>query len=222
MKLNSIDRAEALRYMGYMGITPDSSMQSRIDLLEQELIKTAVPRFVWCVEEITRDDGVLSAGGVPLAGKAIAEHLDGCSHAVFMAATLSAQTDILISRAGKRDIADGLILDALGSAGIEQICNRVEELIKEELTDKFLTWRFSPGYGDFPLDTQTSLGSRLNISRRAGITITDTYLMIPSKSVTAVMGISDKPLPKRQSGCLYCSMKDKCNFRRNGVRCTDA
>lgn len=222
LKLTAINRDEALRYMGFMGYTPDESIMSRIDALEQELIRTAVPRLVWRTEDITRENGVLSAGGVVLRGKAIEEHLDGCGQAVFMAATLSIETDRLISRAQARDMADALILDALGSAGIEQICNKSEALIKEELSGKYMTWRFSPGYGDLPLETQVALAERLDISRRAGITVTDTLLMIPRKSVTAIIGVSDSTLPKRRTGCLYCSMKDKCNFRRNGVRCTDA
>lgn len=222
LKLGTINREEALRYMGFMGYTPDESIMSRIDTLEQELIRTAVPRLVWRTEDITRENGVLSAGGVVLRGKAIEEHLDGCGQAVFMAATLSIEADRLISRAQARDMADALILDALGSAGIEQICNKAEALIKEELAGKYMTWRFSPGYGDLPLETQTALSERLDISRRAGITVTDTLLMIPRKSVTAIIGVSDRPLPKRRTGCLCCSMRDKCNFRRKGVRCTDA
>lgn len=222
LSLGSINREEALRYMGFMGYTPDESLMSRIDALEQELIRTAVPRLVWRTEDIIRENGVLSAGGVVLRGKAIEEHLEGCDQAVFMAATLSIGADRLISRAQARNMADALMLDALGSAGIEQICDKSEALIKKELSGKYMTWRFSPGYGDLPLETQAALSERLDISRRAGITLTDTLLMIPRKSVTAIIGVSDRPLPERRMGCHYCSMMDKCNFRKNGVRCTDA
>lgn len=222
LSLDSINRAEVLRYMGFRGNAPDKSFTQRIDALEQELIKAAVPRLVWRMEELVRCERGLYAGGLRLSGRDIEAHLDGCSHAVIMAATLSIEADRLIDRAQSRSLADALALDALGSAGIEQICGKAEDIIKNQLPEKYMTWRFSPGYGDFPIDIQKSLADILDAGRRIGLTVTDSCLMIPRKSVTAVIGVSDRPLPEKRRGCLYCKMRDKCNFRKNGVRCTDA
>lgn len=222
LRLENIDRAETLRYMGFQGSMPDKRFLERIDSLEKALIRTAVPRFVWRKERLVRTDGVLSAGGIVLAGNDIKAHLEKCTHAVFMAATLSIQTDILISRAQAVNMTDALILDTLSSAGIEQICEKAELLIKEQLQGKYMTWRYSPGYGDFPIELQSELAAHLDAQRRIGLTVTEASLMIPKKSVTAIIGIADKPLPKKRAGCTSCDMRDKCNFRRNGVHCGNA
>lgn len=222
LTLENIDRAETLRYMGFQGSIPDKRFLERIDVMEKELIRTAVPRFVWRRERLIRTGDVLSAGGVILAGNDIKAHLEECTHAVFMAATLSIQTDMLISRAQAVSMTDALILDTLGSAGIEQICGKAELLIKEQLQGKYMTWRYSPGYGDFPIESQSELAALLDAQRKIGLTVTESSLMIPKKSVTAVIGIADKPLPQKRSGCTSCNMRDICNFRRNGVHCGNA
>lgn len=223
LRLESPDRAEALRYMGFGETVPEEIFTARIDAAEKELIKTAAPRFIWRIFPVVRDEkGVISAGGIRLSGNAIAEHLEGCTEAVFMAATLSAQGDMFISRAKARSMTDALIADALASAEIEQICNKAEAAIVKELQGKYTTWRFSPGYGDLPLDLQEDILSLLDAQRKIGLTVTDSSVLIPTKSVTAIMGVSDNPLPKKRQGCAYCNMRDRCQFRRKGVHCGNA
>ena len=221
--LETIDRAEALRYMGFGDSEPEKSFMERIDSVERELIKTAIPRFVWKALSLSHDEsGNCFAGGVTLTGKAIAEHLEGCTKAVLIAATLSSQCDMLIAKAQARSMTDALIADALASAGIEQICNKAERLIGQELGNKYMTWRFSPGYGDLPINLQEDFITELDAHRRIGLTVTDSSILIPTKSVTAIIGISDTPLPKKRQGCEFCDMRDRCQFRRKGVHCGNA
>ena len=59
----------------------------------------------------------------------------------------------------------------------------------------------------------------LDAPRKIGLTTGDSCLLVPSKSVTAVLGISDNPIERRKRGCAICSMKGKCRFRRNGEHC---
>lgn len=220
LKLEHIDRGEAFRYMGFGDQTPDESFIKRVDDIEERLIKTAKPRFIWRLMQLSRNEnGICNAGSIKLNGISITEHLKDCNEAVFMAATLSSQADILISRANKINMTDALIADALASAGIEQICNKAELLIGQELKDKYMTWRFSPGYGDLPIQLQEDFISILDAQRKIGLTVTDSYMLIPTKSVTAIIGISNKPLPKKRQGCMLCNMHDKCQFRRRGVHC---
>lgn len=221
--LEAIDRAEALRYMGFGDSEPEKGFTDRIGSLESELIKTVSPRFIWKALNLSHDEnGDYCAGGVILKGKAIAEHLNGCTAVVFMAATLSVKCDMLIAKAQARNMTDALITDALASAGIEQICNKAEYLIGRELGDKYMTWRFSPGYGDLPLDLQEEVLTVLDAQRKIGLTVTDSSILIPTKSVTALIGISDVPLPRKRQGCVFCNMRDRCQFRRKGVHCGNA
>ena len=79
--------------------------------------------------------------------------------------------------------------------------------------------RFSPGYGDLPLTLQPEICAALDVQRRLGIHVTESLLMIPSKSVTAVIGLSDRPQMARIRGCAYCAMKETCMLRKGGKRC---
>lgn len=89
-----------------------------------------------------------------------------------------------------------LAMDALASAGIEQVCNRAEECFREQLPDTYFTWRFSPGYGDLPLSLQPEILRLLDLEKRLGLTVTAEHILIPRKSVTAIVGLADRPLKK--------------------------
>ena len=78
---------------------------------------------------------------------------------------------------------------------------------------------FSPGYGDLPLDTQKELVQVLDMHRKIGVSLTDSCLMVPSKSVTAILGISDTKRDKRENKCDFCNNRQKCIFRKRGTRC---
>jgi 5-methyltetrahydrofolate--homocysteine methyltransferase len=221
LTLDAINRKEALRYMGFGDVTPAASILQRIDAWETKLRRQATPRFISRTEVLSQQpDGTLLAGALPLRGKDIVRHLEGCSHAVILAATLSAHTDRLIAQAQARDMMDALITEGLANAGIEQICDKAEQYIREAYPERYLTWRFSPGYGDFPLEIQGTLLRLLDAPRKIGLTATNTSILIPRKSVTAIIGLSDTPLPRPRRGCAACAMGDRCPYRNKGVHCS--
>ncbi|MBQ8514507.1 MAG: methionine synthase [Ruminococcus sp.] len=220
LDLEPVNRREALRYMGFGQKLPEEDFLRRMDSLEARLIAQVRPRFIYRIDELECRDGCLCAGGLVLSGKSAAEHLEGCSHVIFLAATLSARADQLIAQAQARDMTDMLILDALASAGIEQICGKAEQQIREKLPEKYSTWRFSPGYGDLPLEIQGDLLRLLDAPRKIGLTVTETSILIPRKSVTALIGLSARPLPKRRRGCVSCNMRERCTYRNKGVHCS--
>lgn len=224
LPLDRINREEALRYMGFRDGRAPCGFEKLVDSTEKELLRTAKPRFIWKIFPLCHDEnGTLSAGGIKLSGNDINAHLEGCGEVVFMAATLSAHADMLIAKAQAKSMTDALIADALASAGIEQICNKAELAIAEELGDgRYMTWRFSPGYGDFPLLLQENILTVLDAQRKTGLTVTDSSVLIPTKSVTAVIGISDSPVSQQRRGCAVCTMRDRCQFRRKGAHCGNA
>ena len=199
LPLEAIDKQEALRYMGCPA-KPDEALRTVVDTCEQQLRRTVQPRVVYRVLPLWREAGTLSAGGMQLTGEDIARHLAECDRMLLMAATLSGQADQLIHRAGISDMTRSLAMDALASAGIEQVCNRAEECFREQLPDTYFTWRFSPGYGDLPLSLQPDI-------------------LIPRKSVTAIIGLADHPLKKGARGCATCRMQETCMFRKGGTHC---
>ena len=114
---------------------------------------------------------------------------------------------------------NGLLMDALANTAIEQVCDKAEQQIQETMPNRYFTWRFSPGYGDFPISEQPNLLAHLNAARQVGIITTETYLMNPRKSVSAIFGCAHHPLPKRRQGCSICKMRETCAFRKKGAHC---
>lgn len=218
LTLEPVNRREALRYMGYQG-EPDATLTMLVDDCEKKLLETAQPRILYRILPLQRENSTLSAETLPLYGNDIARHLEGCDRIILMAATLSGQTDQLIHRAGISDMTKSLAMDALASAGIEQICNRAETIFHEQLPDIYFTWRFSPGYGDLPLELQPQILQLLDAQKRLGLTVTPEHILIPRKSVTAIIGLSKQPLKKGARGCATCRMRETCAFRKTGMHC---
>ena len=216
--LSPVSKSEAARYMGVKG-APDENISAILDRCEEEVRKKLRPNYVYreAQVEFTSEGVQLSDMTVPLTGEDIRRHLQGCTRAVVFAATVSGEADKLIRQAEVRNMAEALAMDCLCSAAIEQVCNKAEEEIFSKVSAPYRTWRFSPGYGDLPISVQKPLLTMLNAQRRIGLTVTESCLLIPSKSVTAIIGISEKPLHLNgKSGCDSCNMVDRCLYRHNG------
>ena len=68
-------------------------------------------------------------------------------------------------------------------------------------------------------EQQAQIFRTLDVTRRIGVTLTDSGLMIPQKSVTAVVGVSPVPVTKRARGCAQCNLFENCQYRKDGTRC---
>ncbi len=138
-----------------------------------------------------------------------------------MAATIGSDPEKYLIRTGCETVADAMILDACFSACAENVCDNLEEDIREELAEKglYLTGRFSPGYGDLPLGLQREILDVLNAGGRIGLTLSESGLMIPRKSVTAVLGVSETPRRGKRAGCEACAMSGNCSYQKEGVTC---
>ncbi len=118
-------------------------------------------------------------------------HLVGCGRVILMAATIGAEADRERMKAAVRSPVEQLIYDAIGTEGIENVCDRFCKDMEERYGA--LTSRFSPGYGDLPLDYQKTMIALLDTNRKIGVSLTDSLLMSPTKSVTAIIGIKGQP-----------------------------
>ena len=187
--LTGIDRAEALRYLGVRGAAP-AELSADVDRCAALLLETAKPRLTWRLCDRAPDGELIGTGWTP-AGEDLSRHLRGCAQAVLLAATLGAEAEILLRRSQRRDLADAVILDACATAAIENVCDNFCADLAAELAPLRLTARFSPGYGDFPMESQTALFALMDVTRRIGVSLTESGLMLPQKSVTAVIGVWD-------------------------------
>ena len=116
--------------------------------------------------------------------------LQGCANVYLLCATLGSEFDAWQRRLAVSSGADALITQAIGAAVIERWIDATEDEIRGELAaGEGLRIRYSPGFGDFPLSAQPAILTILDAPRRIGVSFTDSLLMVPSKSVTAVIGV---------------------------------
>ena len=208
-KPDRIDLTEAARYMGG---PPEESTLQLLAGLEAGLLEAAQPRAVW--RPVALDP-------VPewLRGQDLFHHLAGCRSAILLAVTLGSRCDDYIRRAGVGNVAAAAGADALASALTEQVCDLALEAIRELHPGLYLTGRYSPGYGDWPLTVQPTLCAALDSHRTLGLTCGETCLLLPRKSVTALLGVSDHPVTGARAGRGTCALAAKCQYRKRGTTC---
>lgn len=221
IELQSINKNEALRYLGYYDEQPTENILSALSECEQILLQTLKPRYIYrCFElaKVENDKISLKDCDLILSGTSISKHLYYCEKAVLMCATLSYETDRLINKSQVEDLAKAVMIDSLASAAIEQVCDQIEDEIREEFSEYSLTYRFSPGYGDLPLGSERDLLAVMDAQRKIGLCITDGDMLSPTKSVTAIIGLT-KSKPKEFDFCEECMIKDTCEKRKRGEHC---
>ena len=204
------DRSEALRYLGYGKNSPDEAVLELLDSCEKELLDSCQARACWARVPVSfPSEHSVDLGFGPIESVSLAKHLKGCHSALLFAATIGIGADRLVARWSRLRPSRSAVLDALGSSAVECWCDDVErELTKDE--EKHCD-RFSPGYGDFPLHHQKALMHCLDMGRLLGISLSDSLLMKPAKSVTAVIGLGASA---RTCGskCMFCEKKN-CIYR---------
>lgn len=211
------DRKEVFRYLGYRGREPKAEVAREIERCMAELQESVEPRSVYRFFPLERlSEGHFCIEGMEIESRALARNLKGCTEVCLMAATLGMGPDRLAARAtavGK--MSRTVIFQAAAAAMIEQYCDTVNEHIRTEAAARglFCRPRFSPGYGDFSLLHQTELLRILKVQQSIGVALTESLLMLPSKSVTALIGISEQDNGCILQGCECCENAG-CAFRR--------
>ena len=217
-----VDRAEALRYLGYEGQEVDADLSARMEQLFAHCERTCNPAFVYRVFPLASSDGELALEGsrIVLPGADIARHLEGARSVAVMAATAGLASERELRRLSATNGLDAMVYGAGASSIAEaasDACNAA--IVAEARSAGFYTsWRYSPGYGDLPLDVQPSIVRALDATKRIGVTVTSTNLLVPAKSVTALVGLFDRPREDRRS-CAGCSCAPYCNLRKAGTPC---
>ena len=222
VELTQLDIHQVLRALGYGGQAPDETTLDLVRRCAGEVVRTAVPRWRSLTLSVLGADGngVHLEGGLTLPGQSIRDHLRGCGRAAVFCATLSAPVDTLLRRAQAEDLARALVLDCCASQAIEEVCDRVEEEIKAGFPGCSFPYRFSPGYGDLPITLQGQLLALLDAPRRIGLCASGSHILIPRKSVTAILGISREPLlPVEQRTCSQCFLRGRCQYQLRGKTC---
>ena len=135
-------------------------------------------------------DDVCDFGAFCVSSKNLATNLKNCNRVIILGATVGIMLDRLIAKYSHISPAKALLLQALGTERIECLCDMFCSELEKELNVSFKP-RFSAGYGDLPLDTQKNIFEILNLQKHIGLTLNDSMLMSPTKSVTAFIGIQE-------------------------------
>lgn len=208
-----MDKSEILRYLN--ATSCGDGLDEMIERAEREIEKAAVPRRVFRKFPIEVEKSSVTIGGTTILSESLADHLRGCREAFLFAFTLGAGIDVLIRKYTVSEMPLVPVLQACAAAYTEECADHAQQELEEYAAQNgsYLRPRYSPGYGDFPLESQKFLFSVLDVTKRIGVTLTDSCLMIPFKSITAVIGLSSDPSLCHVGKCMVCTELN-CPFRR--------
>ncbi len=203
------------RYLGGL----DEKTRCTAELMMKKISDVCTPREIHREFAVRRKNGGIYLFDELFEGEDIKKHLEGCERCVLFSLTLGVKIDGLLRNLESSDMAAAVICDALASVLTEQISDSAHEQLKEEYKEYHLTSRFSPGYGDLPLTANKAVEKLLDTPRRIGVTALENYLLLPRKTITAVIGISEKETSGHAAGCENCRIYEKCTLRREGKTC---
>mgnify|MGYP002868719454 CR=1 FL=1 len=183
---------EALRYLGYKkAAAPDADI-----LLAADWLKRVRPvlRPAACYSEFEisfKSGGLITLPWGEIKSLDLSKNLQGCKSVYIFAATIGIDFDRLLCRARLSSMADAAFIQAAGATYIESFVDGLCGFLKNEAAGRGLKCkaRYSPGFGDFVLENQIGLFSVLNPSKHIGLSLKENCIMVPEKSVTAIMGL---------------------------------
>lgn len=207
---------EAVRYLGYGKHAVDEQTFALIADSFQNLQSAAHRKSIYRIFALEHaEDDQLVFGNLKVKSRGLNKNLKGCDKIVLFGATLGIGVDQLIARTSLIDMAKAVTLQACAAALLEEYCDECQKAVAEEMKKEGRTLRprFSPGYGDFSIEYQRDLIRMLDCAKKIGLTMTDSYMMSPTKSVTAVIGAGTLEVKCHIQGCEACGKKD-CLYRR--------
>ncbi len=136
-------------------------------------------------------------GFATVISRDLAKNMENCDRIILFAASIGLEIDREIQRAAVLSPAQAVLLQAFGAERVEALCDQfdMEMQTQAQQAGMFTRPRFSPGYGDLPLSIQPEIFHALDCSRRLGLTLNASFLMSPTKSVTALIGLGKQTRP---------------------------
>lgn len=200
-----LDRSEVARYLGYGTKPLGEEVEALIASCEEALLRVAKPR---------RIGRKFALSDLPFESADLANHLHDCKEVWLAVVTLGSEADRLLRVWSVEHMGKAAIGQACAAVWMDLCCDEYWSELREKLsTGQFLLPAYSPGYGDFSLDYQKTLLQLLDAGRRLGVTLTAGGMLVPEKTVTAVVGITTNPQESCKQSCHACNKLD-CKFRK--------
>ncbi len=208
-----INYKEVLRYLKSSEMENYEIKALILNVIE-EIKKISSPKYIYSFYDIKKAEQIsILNTKINIKSLNLMHHLRNSNSIAIMAATLGAEVDRNIKINEKINLTKSLIMDAVATAYIERVCDYAQESIRKEAKDRGynITSRFSPGYGDLNIETQRDI-IFLSNAFKIGITLTDSYMMIPRKSVTAIIGLCHETC-EISDKCKVCKRSESCEFK---------
>lgn len=211
---------EILRYAGCKSL--DEELLQLLHLCLEEVLPKLTYKVCHIELPLYIEEDLCDFGCIQVKSKHLAKNLSDCESVILFAATIGVEIDRLIAKYGRISPTKALLMQAIGAERIEGLCDAFENQMREisTLEGKEFCPRFSPGYGDLPLEMQKDIFRVLDCSKHIGLSLNESLLMSPSKSVTAFIGVKKTSDADHENGfvkneikkCACCAKTD-CTFR---------
>ncbi|MBP5199180.1 MAG: methionine synthase [Schwartzia sp.] len=210
-----VDARETRRYAGLAKAEFD---EATIDAACEEAALLAEPCVQWEAFDYDCESGcVASSPPFIIKGAVVRKHLAGAERVIFFTATIGEEVENAVARHFEEGrYAHSVLLDAAATTAVEQVCDALETMLRPNLAKEgfSMRWRFSPGYGDWDIHAQPEL-LRLTRAESIGVSLTESFMLCPRKTVTAVIGLvrgggEERSAPR---GCASCNKID-CPSRK--------
>lgn len=167
----------------------ENDLDSLIDECIEEARSVLEYKVCYCILPLSIDASRIILPCGEITSDNLAKNLRGCKKVIVFAATVGVGIDRLIAKYSRLSPAKAFCFQALGAERVEALC---DDFCLGMSKNRRLRPRFSPGYGDLPLETQKMIFPLLDCPKRIGVSLGDSLLMSPSKSVTAFVGIQQE------------------------------
>ncbi|MBR2953864.1 MAG: Vitamin B12 dependent methionine synthase activation subunit [Clostridia bacterium] len=183
------DLQETARYMGYKhGAEPSEEICELVDEAYIELCKVIQPKYIYKEYDFTRTEDGIMVDGIEFKSKNLLTHIRNSTSIILFGATLGQGADALIRKYSIADIAMTAVAQAVAGSMVENLCDIACDEMKKEIKGEHRP-RFSPGYGDFHISAQADFFKLLPMNKQLGISLSDGFMMTPTKTVTAFIGV---------------------------------
>lgn len=217
----NLNNNQILKYLGYTNDKVDNKTLEDIKTGIKHLLNDVNPKYIYKTFKkfkVVKNQIHLNDNFI-IESEDLSDHLKNSKAIVVFALTLGVGVDQLIKKEMLINPSKGIILDAIASELIEKVANKVcFEIISNN--EGYRNTRFSPGYGDLSLKVQEKIIKTLDAERKIGLYSNDSYLLLPSKSITAFFGLFDNKQRLKKS-CANCRLYNNCRYREEGVFCYD-
>lgn len=220
--LINADKLEALRYLGYKSDIIDNDTLKLLEESIAELKEISDLKYVYNVFNITKTNDNINFENriMNIKSKDLQDLFKNCEKVCVMAVTLGFEVERKIKYYTMTNLSKAVVFDACAASYIESLCDYTEAEIKE-LASKDgcnITFRYSPGYGDVPISHQESILNALNAQRLIGLSVSDSSILIPRKSVTAFIGFATGDEVYKKS-CFNCNLFGNCSYSKGEKSC---